>query len=116
MTTPQPSLDSLTGIPGVRGAMLANRDDGIVVSGDLQAVNVAKTQPAKLAAFEGLYATEERTPRREERPVASAPARTNEAEQSEYADLAGIPVALLGLVSYCVMLGLILWEQTVLAA
>ena len=30
--TPQSSLDSLTGIPGVRGAMLANRDDGIVVS------------------------------------------------------------------------------------
>lgn len=29
----------------------------IVVSGDLQAVNVAKTQPAKLAAFEGLYTT-----------------------------------------------------------
>lgn len=32
MTAPQSSLDSLTGIPGVRGAMLANRDDGIVVS------------------------------------------------------------------------------------
>lgn len=35
---------------------------GIIVSGDLQAVNVAKTQPAKLAAFEGLYKTETRTP------------------------------------------------------
>lgn len=35
---------------------------GIIVSGDLQAVNVSKTQPAKLAAFEGLYATEARTP------------------------------------------------------
>jgi predicted regulator of Ras-like GTPase activity (Roadblock/LC7/MglB family) len=30
--TPRPSLESLTGIPGVRGAMLANREDGIVVS------------------------------------------------------------------------------------
>lgn len=30
----------------------------IIVSGDLQAVNVARTQPAKLAAFEGLYRTE----------------------------------------------------------
>lgn len=29
----------------------------IIVSGDLQAVNVARTQPAKLAAFEGLYVT-----------------------------------------------------------
>jgi len=35
---------------------------GIVISGDLQAVNVAETQPAKLAAFEGLYKTEESTP------------------------------------------------------
>ena len=35
---------------------------GMIVSGDLQAVNVAKTQPAKLAAFEGLYATEQSTP------------------------------------------------------
>ena len=31
MTSP-PALDTLTAIPGVRGAMLANRDDGIVVS------------------------------------------------------------------------------------
>ncbi|MFZ2490397.1 MAG: cytochrome ubiquinol oxidase subunit I [Thermoanaerobaculia bacterium] len=31
---------------------------GIILSGDLQAVNVAETQPAKLAAFEGLYKTE----------------------------------------------------------
>jgi predicted regulator of Ras-like GTPase activity (Roadblock/LC7/MglB family) len=31
MTAP-PALDTLTAIPGVRGAMLANRDDGIVVS------------------------------------------------------------------------------------
>lgn len=30
--TSQPALNALTGIPGVRGAMLANRDDGIVVS------------------------------------------------------------------------------------
>ena len=27
-----PALDTLTAIPGVRGAMLANRDEGIVVS------------------------------------------------------------------------------------
>ena len=27
-----PTLDTLTAIPGVRGAMLANRDEGIVVS------------------------------------------------------------------------------------
>jgi len=33
----------------------------ILVSGDLQAVNVAKTQPSKLAAFEGVYGTEPRT-------------------------------------------------------
>jgi cytochrome bd ubiquinol oxidase subunit I len=33
----------------------------IAISGDLQAVNVALTQPAKLAAFEGLYQTEPRT-------------------------------------------------------
>lgn len=32
-----------------------------LISGDLQAVNVAKTQPAKLAAFEALYKTEPRT-------------------------------------------------------
>lgn len=32
----------------------------ILVSGDLQAVNVGKTQPAKLAAFEGVYRTERR--------------------------------------------------------
>jgi cytochrome d ubiquinol oxidase subunit I len=30
----------------------------IIVSGDLQAINVSRTQPAKLAAFEGLYKTE----------------------------------------------------------
>ena len=30
--TSQPALEKLTGIPGVRGAMLANREDGIVVS------------------------------------------------------------------------------------
>ena len=35
---------------------------GIVISGDLQAVNVGETQPAKLAAFEGLYKTEPSTP------------------------------------------------------
>lgn len=34
----------------------------MLVSGDLQAVNVARTQPAKLAAFEGLYTTRPRTP------------------------------------------------------
>jgi uncharacterized membrane protein len=34
-------------------------------------------------------------------------------QESEYADLAGIPVALLGLVSYCVMLGLILWDAPI---
>jgi predicted regulator of Ras-like GTPase activity (Roadblock/LC7/MglB family) len=28
----QPALDALTRIPGVRGAMLADRDDGIVVA------------------------------------------------------------------------------------
>jgi cytochrome bd ubiquinol oxidase subunit I len=32
----------------------------ILVSGDLQAVNVSKTQPSKLAAFEGVYRTERR--------------------------------------------------------
>lgn len=32
MKSHQPVLESLTGIPGVRGAMLANRDEGIVVA------------------------------------------------------------------------------------
>ena len=32
MKSPGTALDSLTGIPGVRGAMLANRDDGIVIA------------------------------------------------------------------------------------
>ena len=32
MSPARPALESLTGIPGVRGAMLANRDDGIVVT------------------------------------------------------------------------------------
>ena len=31
-------------------------------------------------------------------------------QQSEYAEIAGIPVALLGLVAYAVLLGLILWD------
>jgi uncharacterized membrane protein len=31
-------------------------------------------------------------------------------QESEYAELAGIPVALLGLVAYSVLLGLILWD------
>lgn len=34
----------------------------MLVSGDLQAVNVGKTQPSKLAAFEGIYRTERRAP------------------------------------------------------
>ncbi|MHB0971333.1 MAG: cytochrome ubiquinol oxidase subunit I [Thermoanaerobaculia bacterium] len=33
-----------------------------LLSGDLQAVKVGETQPAKLAAFEGVYKTEPRTP------------------------------------------------------
>lgn len=44
------------------------------------AAPVEVTQPSA-----ALASTEERTPQRDERPVASAPARTNEAEQSEYA-------------------------------
>jgi predicted regulator of Ras-like GTPase activity (Roadblock/LC7/MglB family) len=32
MTSSQHALENLTAIPGVRGAMLANRDDGIVVA------------------------------------------------------------------------------------
>jgi predicted regulator of Ras-like GTPase activity (Roadblock/LC7/MglB family) len=32
MSSAPSALESLTGIPGVRGAMLANRDDGIVVA------------------------------------------------------------------------------------
>ena len=32
MTNHQQALETLTGIPGVRGAMLANREDGIVVA------------------------------------------------------------------------------------
>lgn len=32
MKSHQQALESLTGIPGVRGAMLANRDEGIVVA------------------------------------------------------------------------------------
>ena len=31
-------------------------------------------------------------------------------QQSDYAEIAGLPVALLGLVSYTVVLGLILWD------
>jgi uncharacterized membrane protein len=32
-------------------------------------------------------------------------------QQSEYAEIAGIPVALLGLVSYTVILGLVAWDS-----
>jgi uncharacterized membrane protein len=31
-------------------------------------------------------------------------------QESDYAEIAGIPVALLGLAAYCVLLGLILWD------
>jgi predicted regulator of Ras-like GTPase activity (Roadblock/LC7/MglB family) len=32
VSSPEGTLETLTGIPGVRGAMLANREDGIVVA------------------------------------------------------------------------------------
>ena len=32
-------------------------------------------------------------------------------QKSEYSEIAGIPVALLGLLSYCVVLGLVAWDS-----
>ncbi|MDX1583020.1 MAG: cytochrome ubiquinol oxidase subunit I [Thermoanaerobaculia bacterium] len=47
-----------------RGALVMGTIFSIaqLVSGDLQAINVAEHQPAKLAAFEGLYETQDRAP------------------------------------------------------
>lgn len=60
--------------------------DPVVAVTSVAAPTVDTAPPVEVAPPPAaLVSTEERAPRREERPVASAPARTNEAEQSEYA-------------------------------
>lgn len=63
-----------------------NVSDPVVAATSIAAPTVDPASPVEVAPPPAaLASTEERSPRRDERPVASEPARPNEAEQSEYA-------------------------------